>query len=246
MSQAEWIYGIHSVAAILKTQPERVQGLYVLQGRQDERIQKLLDQAARNGSTITRVNRKELDKLTAGNHQGIVAEVSAGRSYDEDYLTELLASHRTNLLLLVLDGVTDPHNLGACIRTAEAAGCHAVVIPKDNSCGMNPTVRKVAAGAADHLPLIVVTNLSRCLKTLQQQGVWTVGTAGEATHSLYQARLSTPMALVMGAEGSGMRRLTKETCDELISIPMQGATSSLNVSVATGVCLFEVLRQTQQ
>lgn len=245
MSKADWIYGIHSVAAVLKTQPERIQALYVLQGRQDERVQKLIDQAAKHGAAISRVTRKELDKIAAGNHQGIVAEVAEGRTYDEDYLEELVEEHRKKLLLLVLDGVTDPHNLGACMRTAEAAGCHAVIIPKDNSCGMNGTVRKVAAGAADHLPLVVVTNLARCLKSLQQHGVWTVGAAGEATHSLYEAKLSTPMALVMGAEGSGMRRLTKETCDELISIPMLGETSSLNVSVATGVCLFEIVRQTQ-
>ncbi|MBK8288841.1 MAG: 23S rRNA (guanosine(2251)-2'-O)-methyltransferase RlmB [Cellvibrionales bacterium] len=243
MSQTEWIYGIHSVASVLKSQPQRLLRIHVQQGRQDDRVQKLIDNAQRENIEIAREPRKQLDKLVEGNHQGIIAECRPGEQYDEDFLDVLAERHGCALFVLVLDGVTDPHNLGACMRTAEAAGVHAVVIPRDNSASMTSTVRKVAAGAADLVPLVVVTNLSRAIKQLQQHGVWVIGAAGEATETLYQARLKTPMALVMGAEGSGMRRLTKENCDELIAIPMLGETSSLNVSVATGVCLFEVVRQ---
>lgn len=243
MSQNDIIYGIHSVASILKSQPERLQCIHIQQDRQDERLQKIIDAAKRSNIRLVRASRKALDQLADGNHQGIVAECQPGEQYDEDYLDVLAEKYGKQLLLLVLDGITDPHNLGACMRTAEAAGVHAVVIPRDNSAGMNSTVRKVAAGAADLLPLVVVTNLARSLRQLQELGVWIIGTAGEATASLYAAHFKTPMALVMGAEGSGMRRLTKEHCDELIAIPMQGKTSSLNVSVATGVCLFEILRQ---
>ncbi len=243
MSQIEWIYGIHSVASVLKSQPQRLLRVHVLQGRQDARVQKLLDSLQREQIEILRETRQKLDQLSDGNHQGIVAECSPGEQYDEDFLDVLVERHGKKLLLLVLDGVTDPHNLGACMRTAEAAGVHGVVVPRDNSAGMNSTVRKVAAGAADLVPLVVVTNLARALRQLQEQGVWIIGAAGEATQSLYQCKLKTPMALAMGAEGSGLRRLTKEHCDELIAIPMLGETSSLNVSVATGVCLFEIVRQ---
>jgi len=246
MSQHEWVHGIHSVASILKSQPQRLLRIHVQQGRQDERVQKIIDAAQRNHIEIVQTPRKQLDKLCEGNHQSVIAECLQGEQYDEDFLLTLTEQHGKKLLLLVLDGVTDPHNLGACIRTAEAAGAHAIVVPRDNSAGMNSTVRKVAAGAADWLPLVVVTNLARTLKQLQQSGVWIIGTAGEANASLYEAKFTLPMALVMGAEGSGMRRLTKEHCDELVSIPMQGETSSLNVSVATGVCLFEIFRQTKQ
>lgn len=244
MSQTEWIYGIHSVATVMKSQPHRLLRIHAQQGRQDERVQKILEQAHRESIEIIRDPRKQLDQLAGGgNHQGIVAECKPGEQYDEAFLDALAEHHGRQLVLLVLDGVTDPHNLGACLRTAEAAGVHAVVVPRDNSASMNATVRKVAAGAADLLPLVVVTNLARTLKHLQSLGVWTIGTAGEASQTLYQTRLKPPLALVMGAEGSGMRRLTKEHCDELVAIPLPGATSSLNVSVATGVCLFEILRQ---
>jgi 23S rRNA (guanosine2251-2'-O)-methyltransferase len=145
--------------------------------------------------------------------------------------------------LLVLDGVTDPHNLGACLRSADAAGVHAVIVPRDRSAQLNATAKKVACGAAENVPLIRVTNLARTLRLLQEMNVWVVGTAGEADHTLYQSKMTGPMALVMGAEGEGMRRLTREHCDELISIPMAGTVSSLNVSVATGICLFEAVRQ---
>jgi 23S rRNA (guanosine2251-2'-O)-methyltransferase len=175
-------------------------------------------------------------------HQGIVARVKPGRQYQESDLPDLLES-LDSPFLLILDGITDPHNLGACLRSADAAGVHAVIVPRDRSAQLNATAKKVASGAAEHVPLITVTNLARTMRVLQDANVWIVGTAGEADHNLYQSKMTGPMALVMGAEGEGMRRLTREHCDELISIPMSGSVSSLNVSVATGVCLFEAVRQ---
>ncbi len=188
-------------------------------------------------------NRQWLDEKADGAvHQGIVARVKPGRQYGENDLPDLLAAH-AQPFLLILDGVTDPHNLGACLRSADAAGVHAVIVPKDRSAQLNATAKKVACGAAESVPLIRVTNLARTMRLLQEENVWIVGTAGEADHTLYQSKMTGPLALVMGAEGEGMRRLTREHCDELISIPMVGSVSSLNVSVATGICLFEAVRQ---
>lgn len=188
-------------------------------------------------------NRQWLDEKVEGAvHQGIIARVREGRQYQENDLPALLESVDTPFLL-VLDGVTDPHNLGACLRSADAAGVHAVIVPRDRSAQLNATAKKVACGAAENVPLIRVTNLARTLRLLQEMNVWIVGTAGEADHTLFQSKMTGPMALVMGAEGEGMRRLTREHCDELISIPMAGTVSSLNVSVATGICLFEAVRQ---
>ena len=187
--------------------------------------------------------RKTLDdKANGANHQGIIARVKAAKQLNENDIDGILAQHESPLLL-VLDGVTDPHNLGACLRNADAAGAAAIIVPKDRSAPMNATVSKVACGAAEVVPLIRVTNLARTMLTLQEQGIWFVGTAGEATHDIYQAKLTGPLAIVMGAEGDGMRRLTRETCDDLIKIPMAGSVSSLNVSVASGICLFEAVRQ---
>ena len=176
-------------------------------------------------------------------HQGIVARVKPGRQYQETDLPDLLASLDHPPFLLILDGVTDPHNLGACLRSADAAGIDAVIVPRDRSAQLNATAKKVACGAAESVPLIRVTNLARTMRLLQEENIWIIGTAGEADHSLYQSKMAGAMALVMGAEGDGMRRLTREHCDELISIPMAGSVSSLNVSVATGICLFEAVRQ---
>ena len=185
-----------------------------------------------------------MDRYTCGpQHQGVAAFCTPGKLPDENFLYELIASLDTAPLLLVLDGITDPHNLGACLRTAEAAGVNAVITPKDRSAGITPVVRKVACGAADIVPLIPVTNLARCLKKLQELGVWLTGTSDKANTSLFEHDLTGPLALVMGAEGDGMRRLTTEACDSLVFIPMAGEISSLNVSVATGVCLFEACRQ---
>jgi 23S rRNA (guanosine2251-2'-O)-methyltransferase len=243
VAQLEHIFGLHSVQALLKSAPQRVQQVIVLRGRHDQRVQKVLAAAQKQQITVRQLDRKELDKLTDGNHQGVIALATPGELHDEKFLYSLLEKLEETPFVLVLDGVTDPHNLGACLRSAEAAGVHAVVAPKDNSASLNATARKVACGAAEVLPYIGVTNLARTLKQLQERGLWLIGAAGEAEQSVYQADLKGPMALVMGAEGKGLRRLTRETCDSLINIPMAGEVSSLNVSVATGVCLFEAVRQ---
>lgn len=239
----EIIYGIHAVTALLERDPARFKEVYVLKGREDRRLTPVIHELEAQGILVQVANRQWLDSQTEDAvHQGIIAKVKPGRQYQEQDLPDLLAKVGTPFLL-VLDGVTDPHNLGACLRSADAAGVHAVIVPKDRSAQLNATAKKVACGAAESVPLIKVTNLARTLRFLQEENVWIVGTAGEADHTLYQSKLTGPMALVMGAEGEGMRRLTREHCDELISIPMAGTVSSLNVSVATGVCLFEAMRQ---
>ncbi len=241
------IYGLHAVQSVLKSTPERVLELLVLKGRHDQRMQKVLQAAKTHGITVSEKPRKTLDSMAdEGNHQGVVALAKAGKSHTEDYLYELLDDLDSKPpFLLVLDGITDPHNLGACLRTADAAGVHAVIVPKDNSAPLTETARKVACGAADSVPLIPVTNLARTLNKLQELGLWVVGTAGEVEMSLYEAPLTGPLVLIMGAEGKGMRRLTRESCDHLAFIPMAGSVSSLNVSVAAGICLFEAQRQRQ-
>lgn len=244
MSKSDVVYGLHSVQALLKSAPQRVLELYCLQGRADQRLQKLLKLAQSEGLTVQPMGRGKLDAMADGeNHQGIVAVCRPGPVHDEAFLLRHLETLSRPPFLLVLDGVTDPHNLGACLRTAEAAGVDAVIAPKDKSAGLSPVARKVACGAAEVVPFVPVTNLARTLKKLQEQGVWLVGAAGEAEATLYQSDLKGPLAIVMGAEGEGLRRLTRETCDFLVNIPMAGTVSSLNVSVATGVCLFEAVRQ---
>ncbi|ELR63394.1 23S rRNA (guanosine-2'-O-) -methyltransferase rlmB [Photobacterium marinum] len=241
----DMIFGIHAVKAVLASDPARFIEVFVLKGRQDERLLPVLNELQMLGITIQQAGRKALDdKVRGASHQGIVARVRPGKQYNENDLEDLLAD-KENPLLLVLDGVTDPHNLGACLRNADAAGAVAVIVPKDRSAQLNATASKVACGAAEVVPLVRVTNLARTLRALQEQGVWVVGTAGEATHDIYHSKLTGPLAIVMGAEGEGMRRLTRETCDDLIKIPMAGSVSSLNVSVATGICLFEAVRQRQ-
>lgn len=239
----EFIYGIHAVKAVLEREPERFIEAFVLKGRQDDRLMPILNDLQVCGVSIQQMTRKTLDdKARGANHQGIIARVKPAKQLNENDIDGILAQHESPLLL-VLDGVTDPHNLGACLRNADAAGVAAIIVPKDRSAPMNATVSKVACGAAEVVPLIRVTNLARTMRTLQEQGIWFVGTAGEATHDIYQAKLTGPLAIVMGAEGDGMRRLTRETCDDLIKIPMAGSVSSLNVSVASGICLFEAVRQ---
>jgi len=240
---SEIVFGIHAVTSLLKQDPHRIKALFVLSGREDARLQPLVDEASKLGISIQMTARKRLDDMAGGVHQGIVADCKPMQAHDESYLDYLLDNTDEPLLLLVLDGVTDPHNLGACLRTAEAAGVQAVIAPKDKSAPLNATVSKVASGAAEMVPYIQVTNLARSLQKMQAAGVWITGTAGEAEHTLYEVDLKGSMALVMGAEGKGMRRLTREHCDQLVKIPMLGQVSSLNVSVATGVCLFEVVRQ---
>ncbi|MCT2387569.1 23S rRNA (guanosine(2251)-2'-O)-methyltransferase RlmB [Erwinia pyrifoliae] len=240
---SEIVFGIHAVQALLDSDPQRFQEVFILKGREDRRLQTLVKALEAQGIVIQVANKQMLDNTSEGAvHQGIIARVKPGRQYQEGDLPDLLAS-LDNPFLLILDGVTDPHNLGACMRSADAAGVHAIIVPKDRSAALNATAKKVASGAAEHIPLVRVTNLARTMRVLQEANVWIVGTAGEAEHTLYQSKMTGPMALVMGAEGEGMRRLTREHCDELISIPMAGSVSSLNVSVATGVCLFEAVRQ---
>lgn len=240
---SEIVFGIHAVQALLDSDPQRFQEVFILKGRDDRRLQPLIKALEAQGIVIQVANRQWLDsKVEGAVHQGIVARVKPGRQYQEGDLPDLIASLEQPFLL-ILDGVTDPHNLGACLRSADAAGVHAVIVPKDRSAQLNATAKKVASGAAEHVPLIRVTNLARTMRVLQESNVWIVGTAGEADHTVFQSKMTGPMALVMGAEGEGMRRLTREHCDELISIPMAGSVSSLNVSVATGICLFEAVRQ---
>lgn len=245
--QDDLVFGIHSVNALLERSPERFVELWLLKGREDERLLPIIHLARKYGISIQFMHRKALDEKSLGEqHQGVIAKVKAGKVYNENDLGDIVQQALANNqqpFLLILDGVTDPHNLGACLRNADAAGVQAIVVPKDNAAKINATVRKVAVGAAETIPLVQVTNLARSMKSLQEMGIWVIGTAGEATQSLYDCKLVGPMALVMGAEGKGMRRLTRETCDELIKLPMAGSVSSLNVSVASGICLFEIVRQ---
>ena len=245
MAAAEFIFGIHTVKTKLQRNIEQVQSIWLQQGRDDQRLRSLQKLAEDAGISVQVVPRKELDSRVNGRHQGVVAACSPALVKNEADLQHLLNELTEPAFLLILDSITDPHNLGACLRTADAAGVHAVIAPKDKSTTLTSTVLKVACGAAENVPFIQVTNLARCLKNLQQQGIWITGTAGEAQQRLFEADLKGPMALIMGAEGDGMRRLSKEYCDHLISIPMAGEVSSLNVSVAAGVCLFEVVRQRQ-
>lgn len=243
MAQHEWLYGIHALESVITREPERLIELFVLKGREDDRLINIINQARQFDIAVQFCQRKTLDdKVNGEQHQGVIAKVKPGKQYSENDLAAII-EQVDNPFLLILDGVTDPHNLGACLRTAEAAGVHAVVVPKDKSAALTPIVRKVASGAADVIPLVQITNLARTIKALQKAGVWIIGTAGEAKQSLYECKLTGPIALVMGAEGKGMRRLTRENCDELIKLPMAGTVTSLNVSVATGVCLFEIVRQ---
>lgn len=239
----EIVKGFHAVQTLLKVNPQRFDALYAAKERKDQRMQKMTALAKQQGVQVKWVAKDKLDELCEENHQGVVAELKPGKSYGEKDLEKIVGETEGHPLILVLDGVTDPHNLGACLRTADAAGVHAVVVPKDNSASLNDVARKVASGAAETVPLIAVTNLARSIGKLQELGLWVTGTAGEAKVSHYQADLRGPRVIVMGAEGKGMRRLTRECCDELVKIPMCGEVSSLNVSVATGVILFEVCRQ---
>lgn len=238
-----FLFGIHAVQALLSAHPERALTLYVQKERHDQKIQVITDLAKANRIKIELLTRAELDDLAADAvHQGVVAACQKPSAHTENDL-EIIISAAAKPLLLVLDGIQDPHNLGACLRSADAAGVHAVIVPKDKSVAITPTVSKVASGAAETVPFIQVTNLARTLRFLKDQGIWVFGAAGEATETLYQADLTVPAALVLGAEGQGLRRLTREHCDVLLNIPMQGSVSSLNVSVATGIFLFEALRQ---
>ncbi len=242
---SELIYGLHAVQAALRQQPQRIETLWLQQGARQQRLEPLLREARARGIEPLPVERAELDRLAdGGRHQGVVARLTrAGTGPRESDLARLLAEGPQPPLLLVLDGVQDPHNLGACLRSADAAGVSAVIAPADRAAGLTPTVRKVASGAAESMPFVQVPNLARTLRRLREQGLWLIGAAGEADTDLYSADLGGPLAVILGAEDKGLRRLTREHCDQLVRIPMAGSVASLNVSVATGILLFEAIRQ---
>ncbi len=245
----QYVGGLHAVKAALKSSASEIDHLLVQKGRRDTRLKDLRDLARKQAIDTREVNRSELnDLVTDVQHQGVVAVLRSSSVGVRQNFSEFIAQRKSEqpekaLFILILDEVQDPHNLGACLRSADAAGVDAVVIPSDNSVGLTSVVRKVASGAAESMPLFQVTNLQRTIGELQDQGVWIFGAAGESDRSLYQIDLKGPVAIVMGAEGRGLRRLTRERCDELYKLPMQGAVSSLNVSVATGISLYEVVRQ---
>ena len=234
------VYGIHAVARLLQQSPSRCELLYCLE-RRNPRLLQLIELARTAGIEVQLVARERLTELGGSDrHQGCVLQISEADTTMD--FAQCLQSIGPQTLLLVLDGVQDPHNLGACLRSADACGVAAVIIPRDRTVKVNATVRKVAAGGAESVPVIEVTNLVRSLKELQQAGIWIYGTSGEASDSLYDHDYQGAVALVMGAEGSGLRRLTRESCDHLVKLPMRGQVESLNVSVATGICLYEILR----
>lgn len=244
MSGSDWIGGIHAVAALLDKDPVALLELMIAREARNPRLDELAAQARAAGIAVQRAPRATLDRLAAGlRHQDVLANVRVRAAADERDLPALVSAAGAQALLLVLDGVTDPHNLGACLRSAAAAGATAVVVPKDRSAPLNAAARKAAAGGTEAVPLVRVTNLARAMEQLRRDGVWIVGLAGEAEQSLYQRELTGPLALVLGAEGEGMRRLTREHCDFLVRIPIDAAMESLNVSVAAGICLFEARRQ---
>ena len=240
------IVGLHAAQSALMYSPQKISRAWVDSERHDKRLEMLLETLSTLDVSIEKVERKKLDKLADGmNHQGVVLEVALPEELSENDLKVAVEHLSENALFLVLDNVQDPHNLGACLRTADATGVHGIIITKDNAVGITPTVCKVASGAAETVPVYVVTNLARTLRWLKTEGVWVVGTTGEAQSTLFKSDFTVPMALVIGAEEKGMRRLTREQCDFLVKLPMLGTVESLNLSVATGVLLYEVLRQRQ-
>ncbi len=247
MSATKILYGFHAVGVRVKTAPTSVVEIYYDSSRKDARMRSFIDKASEAQVRLIEADGLRLAKMCGSHgHQGVVAiaqAVKQATSLDE-LLEDLEASaDKTNPLILVLDGVTDPHNLGAVLRVADGAGAHAVIAPKDHAVGINATVSKVASGAAETVPYFMVTNLARTLNELKERNIWIIGTSDDAEKTIYDVDLKGPVALVLGAEGPGMRQLTRKTCDELVSIPMRGAVESLNVSVASGVCLYEALRQ---
>lgn len=253
MSTPKVLFGFHAVGVRLKTAPQSIVEIYFEPTRRDARMRQFIDKVNEAGVRLIEADGMRLAKLAGSHgHQGVAArvhELAQVTSLDE-LLEQLEAANldkpvaeRVPPLILVLDGVTDPHNLGACLRVADGAGVHAVIAPKDHAAGINATVAKVASGAAETVPYFMVTNLARTLNELKERNIWIIGTSDVAPRTLYQTDFKGPVALVLGAEGDGMRALTAKTCDELVSIPMRGAVESLNVSVASGVCLYEALRQ---
>ena len=241
--QNNLVYGIHAVQAVLERTPQTIKQLWVQQGRLDKKLVSLVSVAREAQLSIQSVSLKTLNNMVNANHQGIIIECITNKNNFTEGDIFLLLKQQDSPLFLVLDGIEDPHNLGACLRSADAAGVAAVIAPKDKAAGITPVVRKVACGAVETVPFIQVTNLVRTLQQLQQAGVWLFGAVGEVKQTLYDCDLRGAIAIVMGREGKGLRRLTRETCDHLMRIPMFGSVESLNVSVATGICLFEASRQ---
>ena len=242
MSSPKVLFGFHAVGVRLKTAPQSIIEIFYEPTRRDARMRQFLERATEAGARLIEADGLRLAKLAGSHgHQGVAARVQPLAQVHS--LDDLLDQIEGPPLLLVLDGVTDPHNLGACLRVADGAGAHAVIAPKDHAAGINATVAKVASGAAETVPYFMVTNLARTLGELKERNIWCIGTSDDAPKSIYQVDLKGPLALVLGAEGDGMRQLTRKTCDELVNIPMRGAVESLNVSVASGVCLYEALRQ---
>ncbi|MBL8390099.1 MAG: 23S rRNA (guanosine(2251)-2'-O)-methyltransferase RlmB [Hydrogenophaga sp.] len=245
MSSPKVLFGFHAVGVRLKTAPQSIIEIYVEPTRRDQRMRQFVERAKEAGVRLIEADGLRIAKLAGSHgHQGVAARVNPlAQAHSLDGLLEQLEADGIAPLLLVLDGVTDPHNLGACLRVADGAGAHAVIAPKDHAVGINATVAKVASGAAETVPYFMVTNLARTLNELKERNIWVIGTSDDAPKTLYQVDLKGPVALVLGAEGDGMRQLTRKTCDELVGIPMKGGVESLNVSVASGVCLYEALRQ---
>lgn len=244
MAHAQLVHGLHAVRAVVRYDPAHILEVWVDPGRRDARTRRLVQQLEGLGAPLHRTTARELDKLVGGErHQGIVVRYSGQPPRDEADLMALVDGLTHPPLLLVLDQIQDPHNLGACMRTADGAGVDAVIAPRDRAVGLTSTVHKVASGAVQSVPFVQVGNLARCLKQLKAHGVWLVGTDDEAEQSLYDVDLAGPTAVIVGAEDSGLRRLTREACDYLVSLPMHGSVLSLNVSVATGVVLYEAVRQ---
>ena len=242
MSSPKVLFGFHAVGVRLRTAPQSILEIYVDTGRKDARMRQFLQKVQEAGLRPIEADSLRLARLAgSAGHQGVVARVEALQVTNS--LDDLLDTLAVPPLLLVLDGVTDPHNLGACLRVADGAGAHAVIAPKDHAVGINATVAKVASGASETVPYFMVTNLARTLGELKERNIWCLGLSEEGTQTLYQSDLKGPTALVLGAEGAGLRQLTRKTCDALVSIPMLGAVESLNVSVASGICLYEAVRQ---
>lgn len=240
----QWVYGIHAVTAVLTNRHRTTKALYLTADRVDHRIQEIIALSEKKGVPVTRLSAKKMEaRFPDCIHQGVVAVATNLPDYSEHDLLHLLETCQKPCLILILDGVTDPHNLGACLRSADAAGVDFVIIPKDKNASITPIVSKVACGAAESVPLIRVTNLARAMDVIKQAGVWVYGAAAEASDSLYQLDCKGSIALVLGAEDTGLRRLTRDECDGLFALPMKGHVSSLNVSVATGICLYEAVRQ---
>jgi len=243
MSQTRFIHGFHAIIAKLRHQPDAIQEIFIDAQRQDARARDLLRHAELHKVRVMPVDGKRLEGMAGGNarHQGVVACITADQRHVS--LDDVLDTLEEPAFLLVLDGVQDPHNLGACLRVADAVGAHAVIAPKDRAVGLTQTAIKVASGAAESVPYITVTNLARTLRELKERDIWVIGTDAEAKEDLYTAQWPQATAWVLGAEGDGMRRLTRDTCDQLVTIPMLGSVQSLNVSVASGVCLYEARRR---